>query len=70
MGFFAEQTIEKPVNLDSIATIFLGFFCVGKLEEYDKPSRLMENQSSAFSKLVQEYWSNCKRSSAIEESII
>ncbi|WOL07560.1 hypothetical protein Cni_G16304 [Canna indica] len=27
----------------------------GKLVEYEKPSRLIENQSSAFSKLVAEY---------------
>ncbi|XP_078177310.1 ABC transporter C family member 8-like isoform X1 [Carex rostrata] len=56
-----------PTVTDSDMVLVLSY---GKLEEYDKPSRLMENHSSAFSKLVQEYWSNCMRSSAIEESII
>ncbi|TVU17083.1 hypothetical protein EJB05_33096, partial [Eragrostis curvula] len=30
----------------------------GKMVEYDRPSRLMENEDSAFCKLVKEYWSN------------
>ncbi|KAL2333038.1 hypothetical protein Fmac_014251 [Flemingia macrophylla] len=33
----------------------------GKLVEYDEPSKLMEDQSSSFSKLVVEYWSSCSR---------
>ncbi|KAL2345148.1 hypothetical protein Fmac_006433 [Flemingia macrophylla] len=28
---------------------------------YDEPSKLMEDQSSSFSKLVVEYWSSCSR---------
>lgn len=38
----------------------LFFFVAGKLIEYDRPSRLMENEDSAFFKLVAEYWSNYK----------
>ncbi|KAJ4782162.1 ABC transporter C family member 8 [Rhynchospora pubera] len=56
-----------PTVTDSDMVLVLSY---GKLEEYDKPSRLMERKNSAFSKLVQEYWSNCMRSSAIEETII
>ncbi|VAH58269.1 unnamed protein product [Triticum turgidum subsp. durum] len=36
------------------------FFVAGKLIEYDRPSRLMENEDSSFFKLVSEYWSNYK----------
>ncbi|WOL09093.1 hypothetical protein Cni_G17846 [Canna indica] len=50
-----------PTVIDSDMVMVLSY---GKLVEYDKPSRLIENQSSAFSKLVAEYWSNCRRDSS------
>ncbi|KAJ4782160.1 ABC transporter C family member 8 [Rhynchospora pubera] len=56
-----------PTVTDSDMVLVLSY---GKLEEYDKPSRLMERKNSAFSKLVQEYWSNCMRSATIEDTII
>lgn len=37
----------------------------GKILEYDEPSKLMETTSSAFSKLVSEYWaSSCRKGSS------
>jgi len=36
---------------------------VGKLVEYEEPSKLMEDNSSSFSKLVAEYWSSCRGNS-------
>ncbi|KAJ3691951.1 hypothetical protein LUZ60_012301 [Juncus effusus] len=56
-----------PTVTDSDMVMVLSY---GKLVEYDKPSRLMETTDSAFSKLVQEYWSTCMRSSTIDESQI
>ncbi|CAL9180811.1 unnamed protein product [Musa hybrid cultivar] len=50
-----------PTVTDSDMVTVLSY---GKLVEYDKPSRLIENRSSAFAKLVAEYWSNCRRDSA------
>nr|XP_010915338.1 ABC transporter C family member 8 [Elaeis guineensis] len=50
-----------PTVMDSDMVMVLSY---GKLVEYDKPSKLMETQNSAFSKLVAEYWSNCKRNSS------
>ncbi|CAD5186647.1 unnamed protein product [Musa acuminata subsp. malaccensis] len=50
-----------PTVTDSDMVMVLSY---GKLVEYDKPSRLIENRSSAFAKLVAEYWSNCRRDSA------
>lgn len=49
-----------PTVIDSDMVMVLSF---GKLLEYDEPSKLMETNSS-FSKLVNEYWSSCRRSSA------
>ncbi|XXG45908.1 hypothetical protein AAC387_Pa02g0869 [Persea americana] len=46
-----------PTVTDSDMVMVLSY---GKLIEYDRPSKLMETNSS-FSKLVAEYWSNCKR---------
>ncbi|KAG6538857.1 ABC transporter C family member 8-like [Zingiber officinale] len=50
-----------PTVIDSDMVMVLSY---GKMVEYDEPSRLIENQSSAFSKLVAEYWSNCRRDSS------
>ncbi|XP_074587469.1 ABC transporter C family member 8-like isoform X1 [Curcuma longa] len=50
-----------PTVVDSDMVMVLSY---GKMVEYDEPSRLIENQSSAFSKLVAEYWSNCRRDSS------
>ncbi|KAL4194336.1 hypothetical protein AMTRI_Chr05g68090 [Amborella trichopoda] len=44
-----------PTVTDSDLVMVLSY---GKLLEYDKPSRLMETNSS-FAKLVAEYWANC-----------
>ncbi|KAL5203378.1 hypothetical protein ABZP36_014330 [Zizania latifolia] len=44
-----------PTVTDSDMVMVLSY---GKLIEYDRPSRLMENEESAFCKLVAEYWSN------------
>ncbi|KAH7651237.1 Xenobiotic-transporting ATPase protein [Dioscorea alata] len=46
-----------PTVTDSDTVMLLSY---GKLVEYDKPSELMERKDSYFSKLVAEYWSNCK----------
>ncbi|RWR72521.1 ABC transporter C family member 8 isoform X2 [Cinnamomum micranthum f. kanehirae] len=46
-----------PTVTDSDMVMVLSY---GKFIEYDRPSKLMETNSS-FSKLVAEYWSNCKR---------
>nr|BAK06194.1 predicted protein [Hordeum vulgare subsp. vulgare] len=46
-----------PTVTDSDMVMVLSY---GKLIEYDRPSRLMENDDSAFFKLVAEYWSNYK----------
>ncbi|XP_072959898.1 ABC transporter C family member 8-like [Typha angustifolia] len=54
-----------PTVTDSDMVMVLSY---GKLVEYDQPSKLMETKSSAFSKLVDEYWSNCKRNSAHDTS--
>ncbi|KAL6006015.1 ATP-binding cassette sub- C member 8 [Asimina triloba] len=48
-----------PTVTDSDMVMVLSF---GKLIEYDKPSKLMETDSS-FARLVAEYWANCRRSS-------
>jgi len=40
------------------------FWCyLGKMVEYDEPSRLMDTNSS-FSKLVAEYWASCSKNSS------
>lgn len=44
-----------PTVTDSDVVMVLSY---GKMIEYDKPSALMENEDSAFCKLVAEYWSN------------
>lgn len=44
-----------PTVTDSDMVMVLSY---GKIIEYDRPSRLMENEDSAFCKLVVEYWSN------------
>uniref|UniRef100_A0A0C9QRI0 TSA: Wollemia nobilis Ref_Wollemi_Transcript_12757_5054 transcribed RNA sequence n=1 Tax=Wollemia nobilis TaxID=56998 RepID=A0A0C9QRI0_9CONI len=49
-----------PTVIDSNMVLTLSD---GKLAEYDKPARLMENKSSLFAKLVAEYWSNCSHRS-------
>ncbi|KAL1551646.1 ABC transporter C family member 8-like isoform X1 [Salvia divinorum] len=46
-----------PTVIDSDMVLVLSY---GTLVEYDEPSRLMEI-NSAFSKLVAEYWSSCKK---------
>ncbi|ERN15280.1 hypothetical protein AMTR_s00056p00226840 [Amborella trichopoda] len=46
-----------PTVTDSDRVMVLSY---GKLVEYDKPSRLMETNSS-FAKLVAEYWANCTK---------
>ncbi|VAH73935.1 unnamed protein product [Triticum turgidum subsp. durum] len=46
-----------PTVTDSDIVMVLSY---GKLIEYDRPSRLMENEDSSFFKLVAEYWSNYK----------
>ncbi|XXG45907.1 hypothetical protein AAC387_Pa02g0868 [Persea americana] len=46
-----------PTVTDSDMVMVLSY---GNLIEYNRPSKLMETNSS-FSKLVAEYWSNCKR---------
>ncbi|XP_077217234.1 multidrug resistance-associated protein 6 isoform X2 [Tasmannia lanceolata] len=48
-----------PTVIDSDMVMVLSY---GELVEYDKPSILMETNSS-FSKLVAEYWSNSRRNS-------
>ncbi|RDX73987.1 ABC transporter C family member 8, partial [Mucuna pruriens] len=59
---FSECTVitvahRVPTVIDSDMVMVLSY---GKLVEYDKPSKLMDTNSS-FSKLVAEYWSNCNR---------
>ncbi|XP_019057111.1 PREDICTED: ABC transporter C family member 8-like isoform X2 [Tarenaya hassleriana] len=49
-----------PTVIDSDMVLVLSF---GNLIEYDKPSKLMEIDSS-FSKLVAEYWASCRGSSS------
>lgn len=49
-----------PTVIDSDMVMVLSF---GKLIEYDEPSKLM-GTNSAFSKLVAEYWSSCRRNSS------
>ncbi|WJX86371.1 ATP-binding cassette sub- C member 8, variant 2 [Trifolium repens] len=61
---FAECTVitvahRIPTVIDSDMVMVLSY---GKLVEYDKPSKLM-NTNSSFSKLVAEYWSSCTKSS-------
>nr|QEY08334.1 ATP-binding cassette sub-family C member 8 [Crocus sativus] len=46
-----------PTVTDSHMVMVLSY---GKVLEYDKPSKLLENNSSAFAKLVADYWSNWK----------
>uniref|UniRef100_A0ACD5TQI2 Uncharacterized protein n=1 Tax=Avena sativa TaxID=4498 RepID=A0ACD5TQI2_AVESA len=46
-----------PTVTDSDMVMVLSY---GKLVEYDSPSKLMENEDSAFCNLVAEYWSNYK----------
>ncbi|KAJ4717920.1 ABC transporter C family member 8-like [Melia azedarach] len=48
-----------PTVIDSDMVMVLSY---GKLLEYDEPAKLMEI-NSAFSKLVAEYWSSCRRNS-------
>ncbi|KAL4625801.1 hypothetical protein ACB092_05G050600 [Castanea dentata] len=48
-----------PTVIDSDMVMVLSY---GKLIEYDKPSKLLETNSS-FAKLVVEYWSSCRRNS-------
>ncbi|KAK1286000.1 ABC transporter C family member 8 [Acorus calamus] len=48
-----------PTVMDSDMVLVLSY---GKMLEYDGPLKLMET-NSAFSKLVNEYWSNCRRPS-------
>uniref|UniRef100_A0A6V7QR02 ABC transporter C family member 8 n=1 Tax=Ananas comosus var. bracteatus TaxID=296719 RepID=A0A6V7QR02_ANACO len=55
-----------PTVTDSDMVMVLSY---GKLVEYEKPSKLMETKNSAFSKLVAEYWSNCRRNSANDLTI-
>ncbi|KAJ1420289.1 P-loop containing nucleoside triphosphate hydrolase [Sesbania bispinosa] len=60
---FAECTVitvahRVPTVIDSDMVMVLSF---GNLVEYDEPSKLMEDNSSSFSKLVAEYWSSCRR---------
>nr|KYP54292.1 ABC transporter C family member 8 [Cajanus cajan] len=57
---FSECTVitvahRVPTVIDSDMVMVLSY---GKLVEYDKPSKLIDTNSS-FSKLVAEYWSNC-----------
>ncbi|MQL75000.1 hypothetical protein Taro_007349 [Colocasia esculenta] len=49
-----------PTVVDSHMVMVLSY---GKIVEYDNPSNLLET-NSAFSKLLAEYWSNCRRSSS------
>ncbi|KAK2353044.1 ABC transporter C family member [Trifolium repens] len=61
---FAECTVitvahRVPTVIDSDMVMVLSY---GKLVEYDEPSKLMHTNSS-FSKLVAEYWSNCRKNS-------
>ncbi|KAJ7963159.1 ABC transporter C family member 8-like [Quillaja saponaria] len=61
---FSECTVitvahRVPTVIDSDMVMVLSD---GKLLEYDEPSILVET-SSAFSKLVAEYWSSCRRNS-------
>lgn len=49
-----------PTVTDSDRVMVLSY---GKLLEYDTPTKLLEDQESAFAKLVAEYWANCKRNS-------
>ncbi|KAL2337282.1 hypothetical protein Fmac_011728 [Flemingia macrophylla] len=60
---FSECTVinvahRVPTVIGSDMVMVLSY---GKLVEYDEPSKLMEDQSSSFSKLVVEYWSSCSR---------
>ncbi|CAJ1950985.1 unnamed protein product [Sphenostylis stenocarpa] len=62
---FAECTVitvahRVPTVIDSDMVMVLSF---GKVVEYDKPSRLMDTNSS-FSKLVAEYWASCSKNSS------
>ncbi|XP_065620670.1 ABC transporter C family member 8 isoform X3 [Quercus suber] len=61
---FSECTVitvahRVPTVIDSDMVMVLSY---GKLVEYDKPSKLLETNSS-FAKLVAEYWSSCRRNS-------
>uniref|UniRef100_A0A1D1YI66 ABC transporter C family member 8 n=1 Tax=Anthurium amnicola TaxID=1678845 RepID=A0A1D1YI66_9ARAE len=49
-----------PTVMDSNMVMVLSY---GNIVEYDKPTNLMET-NSAFSKLVAEYWSNCRKNSS------
>ncbi|KAL2344680.1 hypothetical protein Fmac_005965 [Flemingia macrophylla] len=60
---FSECTVinvahRVPTVIGSDMVMVLSY---SKLVEYDEPSKLMEDQSSSFSKLVVEYWSSCSR---------
>lgn len=56
-----------PTVTDSDMVLVLSY---GELVEYDKPSRLMKTNNSAFAKLVAKYWANCKRNSTHNLSTI
>lgn len=65
LSFFREMLTLKWCSKWIMNTLFFWMNSVwslsgisGKLIEYDRPSRLMENEDSAFCKLVAEYWSN------------
>ncbi|KAF7843464.1 ABC transporter C family member 8-like [Senna tora] len=60
---FSECTIitvahRVPTVLDSDMVMVLSY---GKIVEYDEPSKLLEANSSSFSKLVAEYWSSSRK---------
>ncbi|KAI4355527.1 hypothetical protein L6164_004290 [Bauhinia variegata] len=62
---FSECTVitvahRVPTVIDSDMVMVLSY---GKLVEYDEPSKLMETNSTAFSKLVAEYWASCRKNS-------
>ncbi|KAK8935796.1 ABC transporter C family member 8 [Platanthera zijinensis] len=50
-----------PTVTDSDMVMVLSY---GKLLEFDRPSKLMESNSSAFFKLVAEYWANYRKESS------
>ncbi|KAK2654005.1 hypothetical protein Ddye_013861 [Dipteronia dyeriana] len=55
------ESAKKDNTFKASTMAFLGS-SLGKLLEYDEPSKLMETNSS-FSKLVAEYWSSCRGNS-------
>ena len=53
---------QSCIDVEAAYAHLSWFSLAGKLIEYNKPSKLLETNSS-FTKLVAEYWSSCRRNS-------